>query len=396
MKTKLFFFALILFINNSNIFPFSGKGSGSETDPYQITNVIELQEISNNCSLNAYFKLMNDIDATETKSWNVGDHDLDSTTPKIPMGFWPITFSGYLDGDGHIIKNLYIRNLEAGLFDYISFGYVKKLGIENCDISGSTVSSFCLTFFDGKIEECYSTGKIYSFPLTSSSDVAGFCGFADLSGIIENCYSECSINSDSAKRDYNCASFLTGLQAWKCYTIGKVSSNKKVSAFGQGQAESSNCFWDIEKTGIPDSGGRSERGLPTSEMYKQSTYYDWDFDSVWCIDEGKDYPKLQVFNKCTGTDIKKSETPENLDVIAIPNLTNGQTQILFSLPSSQRISIQIVNSLGIIQQVLINEEKYPAGNHSFLFDVSNLPNGLYFYSFKADAVMITKKFVILK
>ena len=39
-----------------------------------------------------HLKLTDDIDASDTANWNVGDHDNDNdgTTPEVPMGFSPI------------------------------------------------------------------------------------------------------------------------------------------------------------------------------------------------------------------------------------------------------------------------------------------------------------------
>jgi len=58
---------LFLILSYSYALSFSGNGSGTEEDPYQITNVHELQEM--NDDLSAYYILMNDIDASETREW---------------------------------------------------------------------------------------------------------------------------------------------------------------------------------------------------------------------------------------------------------------------------------------------------------------------------------------
>ena len=74
-------------------FAFSGAGSGTEADPYLITDVYELQEMSDD--LTAYYVLGNDIDASVTSSWNGN------------AGFEPIgTFTGIFDGQGHTITGV--------------------------------------------------------------------------------------------------------------------------------------------------------------------------------------------------------------------------------------------------------------------------------------------------
>jgi len=46
------------------------SGSGTEDDPYLIENVYQLQDMKEN--LSAHYKLVTDIDATETEGWNDG------------------------------------------------------------------------------------------------------------------------------------------------------------------------------------------------------------------------------------------------------------------------------------------------------------------------------------
>ena len=46
-------------------------GSGTEHDPYIITDVYQLKEMNND--LDGWYELANDIDASETKNWNDGN-----------------------------------------------------------------------------------------------------------------------------------------------------------------------------------------------------------------------------------------------------------------------------------------------------------------------------------
>ena len=81
-------------LNNMN-------GDGTPGNPYKITNIHELQAVHHDTS--SYYELQNDIHARDTQSWNNG------------KGFLPIgdassnQFSGFFQGNGHTIHNLYIR-----------------------------------------------------------------------------------------------------------------------------------------------------------------------------------------------------------------------------------------------------------------------------------------------
>ncbi len=138
MKTIILFFFLILFSQLS--FSFTGKGTGTENDPYQITNINELQQLKDIHKLGIFIVLMNDIDATETRNWNIGDHDGNPNTPDEPQGFYPIEIhDANFDGKGFIITNLYI-NIPTypgvSLFGNSSTSEIRRLGLENCDITG--------------------------------------------------------------------------------------------------------------------------------------------------------------------------------------------------------------------------------------------------------------------
>src|ERR1035437_2602004 len=88
-----------------------------------------------------YYKLTNDIDASETASWNDSGTDL-----TVLEGFWPIgaadtvPFTGIFDGGGHKISGLTINRASGdtlGLFGEIgSGGTVKNLGLEGGAVTG--------------------------------------------------------------------------------------------------------------------------------------------------------------------------------------------------------------------------------------------------------------------
>jgi hypothetical protein len=118
MKKLIIYSLFILLSASYTLFSFSGNGSGTEADPYQITTVEQLQEM--NDDLDAHYILMNDIDASETREWNVGDHDDDPETPDSATGFLPIgqytyeqplkSFTGSLDGQEYSINKLYLNS----------------------------------------------------------------------------------------------------------------------------------------------------------------------------------------------------------------------------------------------------------------------------------------------
>ena len=95
---------------------FSGAGSGTESDPYVITTVEQLQQMNDN--LNACYALGNDIDASATATWNGG-------AGFVPIGSQSDSFTDRLDGRRHTVMGLYINRPSedfVALFGYIGSG----------------------------------------------------------------------------------------------------------------------------------------------------------------------------------------------------------------------------------------------------------------------------------
>jgi len=108
-----------------------GGGDGSETNPYIIEDVWDLQNMSFN--LTAYYFLGNDIDANITSTWNGG------------KGFEPIgnitsPFRGSFDGRGYNITGLYINRPDEdyiGLFGSVGHGgTVHDFDLKDANITG--------------------------------------------------------------------------------------------------------------------------------------------------------------------------------------------------------------------------------------------------------------------
>ena len=78
-----------------------------------------------------------------------------------------------------------------------------------------------------------------------------------------------------------------------------------------------------------------------------------------------------------------------------PNPFNPTTTINFSIPKSSYVTLKVYNILGKELVTLVNEER-PAGNYKVIFNGSKFASGVYFYTFKAGNVVITKKLVLLK
>ncbi len=143
--------ALVIILPQT-ILAFSGSGSGTEVDPYIITDVDQLQEMNN--ELDAWYELGNNIDASGTSGWNGG-------AGFVPIGSEVNKFTGHFDGKGHTITGLFVnrRINDKGLFGYTDIGSeVKNVGLIDFNITGSAgMRNGCLIGFScSDVTDCYS------------------------------------------------------------------------------------------------------------------------------------------------------------------------------------------------------------------------------------------------
>lgn len=127
------FSLLCLLCISTNVFAqFSGKGSGTETDPYQVSNSDELFEVRNDLSAN--YVQTADIDLTQF---------IEEDNPNIgwsPIGTESTPFKGSYNGNGYSIRGLYINRTTTnyvGLFGYVWEAKISSLVIVSPNIRGN-------------------------------------------------------------------------------------------------------------------------------------------------------------------------------------------------------------------------------------------------------------------
>ena len=208
------------------------SGSGTENDPFIISNYEELIEFRTNSSLRiGYYSLQNDIDLSGTTYSNA---------------FIPQNFYGYFDGNDFTISNLSIDGSGyLGVFCSI-FGSVNNLNVENCIIaatSGFYCGKLCGNNF-GTISNCYATGSI-----RGSSWIGGLCG--GNSGTISNCYATGLVSG------YSSLGGLCGASSGtisNCYATGLVSGYSSLGGLcGASSGTITNCYATGLVSGVRNS-----------------------------------------------------------------------------------------------------------------------------------------------
>jgi hypothetical protein len=221
-------------------------------------------------------------------------------TPIIEYYWFQDFFNGFFDGNSYTISNLKIAGGGyLGLFGQLGSGAkILNLGLEGVDINGTSHCVGGLAGLSyGSIAASYSTGSIKS----SGTYVGGLVGSNSSRWFISpwsteedcritNCYSTAAVSGN------NYVGGLVGFIDNKIatsYSIGTVNGDKEVGGLvGKNSGIVSNCFWDIETSGLLGSDGGI--GLTTAEMM------DPEFIGLnglannpnWILDPGKDYPRL--------------------------------------------------------------------------------------------------------
>ena len=246
-------------------------GSGTASNPFQITSAAELAGLSinvnaGNAYAGKYFKLMNDIVLNEGDATTWGD-----TAPArsfTAIGTWTAPFGGIFDGDGHTVSGLYI-SVDAdgqGLFGVVQGGTtIKNFALVNSYIEakggGATAAIVGQTnrtkSGDFTFEGLYTDATI----IATGSEVGGIVG-----------------NISNTQGDFTCGTVYIK----DCVFAGSITVNAGKNLcggmVGNGRAETieiSNCAF----YGSISIGGKNAAGI-----YAGETGY---YTITNCISAGK-------------------------------------------------------------------------------------------------------------
>jgi hypothetical protein len=78
-----------------------------------------------------------------------------------------------------------------------------------------------------------------------------------------------------------------------------------------------------------------------------------------------------------------------------PNPFNPATEIRYSVPKAERMTLKVFNVVGQEVATLV-DGMVDAGNHVAVFDASHLPSGVYMYRLESESFTATNKMLLLK
>lgn len=107
------------------------------------------------------------------------------------------------------------------------------------------------------------------------------------------------------------------------------------------------------------------------------------------------YPTTVTYNENVVTGVEELKQLSFLLSQNYPNPFNSITTITYTLPFQGHIKLSVFNVLGEQIKLLVNDFQN-SGNHSVIFNASNLSSGLYLYRLSYNSKSIIKKMIYLK
>lgn len=203
------------------------SGTGSSSAPYEIDSLPNLLWLSTNnavWSAGNEFKLMKDLDASDTKNWNAG-------SGFSPIGNITSSFDGFFHGNGKVITGLAIHrpSLDSlGLFGKIgATGTVDNLGLQGITVLGRTFLGTLFGVNQGTVTHSFVTTGIVTAADSVQLNI-GLMGGNNV-GTISNSYANGAVSAMGLKSGaIAVAGGLVAINSGtisKCYAMGSVTSS---------------------------------------------------------------------------------------------------------------------------------------------------------------------------
>ncbi|AWB07315.1 hypothetical protein A6A40_19915 (plasmid) [Azospirillum humicireducens] len=235
------------------------------------------------------YRLAMDIDASETAGTNPAG--IWGERGFYPIGNLIVRFQGNFDGDGHVIKGLFINRPNeryVGLFGQ-AVGFInnntiiKNIGVTNGHFSGQLFVGGLVGSIEGgvSIENSYFNGSV-----SGQSIVGGLVGNSQSPlDRIKRSYAVASVTAAGNRAGGLVGRSYAGID--QSYASGSVTGATNVGGFigEHTQGTITNSYWDTQTSGQQNGVGNKVvtglTGLTTAEARQASSYVGWDFTKDW-------------------------------------------------------------------------------------------------------------------
>ena len=309
----------------------------AQTEWIEIYTADDLRAVEKNLSGN--YKLMNDIDLSQVTATG-GKYDFNGNGWE-PIGSGGVygnnAFTGVFDGNGYTISGMRLhvtsmpkgassKTAHIGLFAYNS-GLICNLTVDGMVSSvyeyGVPYIGGIVAYNNGNIQNCTNKCSVnMNYNNLSSNFAGGIAGYNK--GTITECFNDDYISISGKKSSSAYCVYSAGIACgtgsiYNCYNTGRISSSHNygaVKAFSGGinacektSAAVSLCYnignseyaisnVDSKKSYFLINSGfnynNCAKMLTEEQMQNADSFVEFDFDSIWCIDNecGYNYPQL--------------------------------------------------------------------------------------------------------
>lgn len=146
------------------------------------------------------------------------------------------------------------------------------------------------------VRQSFNTGKV-----SGENAVGGVAGFVTQGALVEDSY---NLGPVSGGLEVGGLVGVHGIDFNPCCDTARINNSYNAGSVSGGQAggglvgvlrnteyvDVKSSYYDTEASGVEWSAGGE--GRSTADMKKRATFAGWDFDTIWTIDEGTDYPDL--------------------------------------------------------------------------------------------------------
>jgi pectate lyase len=117
------------------------------------------------------------------------------------------------------------------------------------------------------------------------------------------------------------------------------------------------------------------------------------YDYEHLLDEPSELP-MMLAGDVVGIDDMR-QLPLDFEINSYPNPFNPEVNIVFTLPKSAHVQLDICNALG--QKIAqLADKRYRQGRYILKWNAADHASGIYFYRIKTEYYFKTKKMILLK
>lgn len=270
-------------------------------------------------------------------------------------------FYGTFDGDGHMVKNLYINSASypLGLFGYLKTGAkVTNLGVTGnvtCTAKSNAQAGGIAGYVDANaaIENCYSSVNV-----TSKKHGGGIAGYTNAGSNITNCYASGNITTTSKNECFlggicgSSYSNTNGATLTNCYSIGDVTGTSGAASYLGGLTPSTNtanyvgnCFY-LDGTVSKESPKYNITGKGTAKTVAEMRA---------AIEANKDHPFMEEM--LADLAVRAQEIADKAAAKAVDNLIDAIGEVALTDDSKAKIDAarKAYNALTDAQKALVSK-----------------------------------------